>query len=66
MNVYDILTPYNYSQTHSVVAESMGEAERLYKEQYGPIRIIEIRLHAEYVIVQGVEDERPICTIAHQ
>ena len=61
MNVYDILTLYNYSKTHSVVAKSMGEAERLYKEKYAPYapNIIEIRLHAEYVIVQqeGVENE---------
>ena len=55
MKVYDILTPGNYSQTHSVVAKNMGEAERLYKAKYGPIRIIEIKLHAEYVIVQEGE-----------
>ena len=60
MKVYDILTPFNYSQTHCVVAKSMGDAERLYKEKYGPIRIAEIKLHAEHVIVQregGTGDE---------
>ena len=55
MKVYDILTPFNYSQTHCVVAKSMGDAERLYKEKYGPFRISKIKLHAEHVIVQREE-----------
>ena len=52
MNVYDILTPFNYSQTSCVVAESMAEAERLFKKEYPYIKILEIKLHSEYVIVQ--------------
>jgi hypothetical protein len=56
MKVYDIVTPYNYSQTHSVVAESMGEAERLYKQKYNTVRIVEIKLHAEYVVLAAREE----------
>lgn len=52
MKVYDIITAYTGSQTHSVVAKSMGEAERIFLAKYGPTTIQEIRLHATYVQVQ--------------
>ena len=52
LKVYDIMTPFNYSQTHSVVAESMGDAERIFLEEHPNITIKEIQLHSEYVQVQ--------------
>jgi len=51
MKVYKIQTPFNYSQTHCVVAENMAEAERLHKEAYPDLDIIEITLISDYVIV---------------
>lgn len=54
MKVYDIETVFNRSQTHCVVAESMAEAERIFKLKYdGSIEAI--KLHSEYVQVQGEE-----------
>lgn len=51
MKVYKIQTPFNYVQTHCVVAENMGEAERLFLEQYPGTEIIEIVVVSDYVIV---------------
>ena len=58
MNVYDIETGYSYSQVHCIVANNMGDAERIFKNKYWPTEIKSIRLHSEYVQVQGV-DEQP-------
>lgn len=52
MKVYDIVTPYTYSQKHCVVADSMGDAEKIFNKKYWPTKIIEIRLHSEYVEIQ--------------
>ena len=52
MKVFDIITAYTYSQTHCVVAKTMGDAERIYKDKYQGTVIKEIRLHSEYVHVQ--------------
>lgn len=52
LKVYDVETVYNRSQTHSVIARDMGEAERVYLEKYGPCTIFRILLHSQYVIVQ--------------
>lgn len=57
MKVYDIKDGYNYSQTHSVVAENMAEAERIYLEKYKNVTIKEIKLHAEYVQVQALNGQ---------
>ena len=58
MKVYDVVTPYNAGQTHSVVAKSMADAERITKEKYGPIEIKKITVHADYVLVQGIDDNK--------
>lgn len=58
MNVYDIETVNTYSQTHSVVAESMAEAERIFKAKYWPTTIQSITLHSKYVQIQN-HDEQP-------
>lgn len=55
--VYDIQTGYNYSQTHCVVAKSMGDAERIFLAKYGPTHIKEIELHAEYVQIQDFDEQ---------
>ena len=52
MKVYKILTPYNFSQTSCVVAESFAKAEELFLEKYKQTTILEIELIADYVIVQ--------------
>lgn len=55
MKVYDILTPFNYSQKSCVVADNMAKAEELFLKEYPGTKILEITLHAEYVLVQGKE-----------
>ena len=55
LKVYNILTPYNYSQTSCVVAESMAEAEKLFLEKYPNTTILKIEKHADYVIVKEVK-----------
>ena len=52
MKVFDIITHSTYSQTHSVVAESMAIAEKLFLEKYPFTEILEIKLHSNYVQVQ--------------
>jgi len=52
MNVYKILTVFNYSQTHCVVAESMAEAEKMFLAEYPHTTINGIELISEYVIVK--------------
>ena len=56
MKVFDILTPFNYSQKNCVVAEDMATAEELFLKAYPGIKILEIKLHAEYVIIQKEEN----------
>lgn len=58
MKVFDIVDGYSYSQTHSVVAENMAEAERIFLSKYWPTTIKAIHLHSEYVQIQGI-DEQP-------
>ena len=52
MKVFDIQTGFNYSQTHSVVAESMAKAEETFHKEYPHTEILEIRLHSSYVQIQ--------------
>ena len=58
MKVFDIENGHCYSQTHSVVAENMAEAERIFLAKYWPTTIKSISLHSEYVQIQGI-DEQP-------
>jgi len=51
MKVYTVLTPFNYSQTSCVVAESMAEAEKLFLERYPHTTIIKIEKFSDYVIL---------------
>lgn len=57
MKVYDIETIGTYSQTHSVVADSMGEAERIFLGKYWPCDIKGIKLHSEYVQIQKWDEQ---------
>jgi hypothetical protein len=52
MNVYDILTPYNYSQKSCVVANNMAEAEKIFLQKYPDTTILKIELHSNYVLIQ--------------
>jgi len=52
MKAYKIVTPFNYSQTHIVVAENIGKAEEVFLEEYSPITIETIELVSEYVQIQ--------------
>ena len=56
MKVYNIQTPFNHSQTSCVVAESMGQAEKLFLEKYPNTTILKIEKHADYVIVQDEKE----------
>jgi hypothetical protein len=58
MNVYDIETGYSYSQIHCVVAENMGEAERIFKAKYWPTEIKSISLHSVYVQIQKYDEQK--------
>jgi hypothetical protein len=59
MKVYNIKTTYcSYGQIHCVVAESMAEAERIFKAKYWPTEIEAIALHSNYVQIQQY-DEQP-------
>ena len=53
LKVYDIETGYGDWQTHSVVAESMADAEAAYLKRYKYSTIRKIALHSEYVILAG-------------
>jgi len=58
MYVYDIKTKSTGNQIHSVVAESMAEAERVFNGKYWPTTIISIDLHSEYVQIQKYDEQR--------
>jgi len=51
IKVYDIETTTCSSQTHSVVAENIGEAERLFLSEYPTATIKHVFLHSEYVVL---------------
>ena len=57
LKVFDICTNYTYSQTHSVVAESMAMAEKIFLDKYPGTTINEIKLHSTYVEVQETPTE---------
>lgn len=54
MKVYDVTKRHNYSQIHSVVADSMAKAEEIYLKKHPSTEIIEIRLHSSHVQIQDV------------
>lgn len=58
MKVFDIETALNCGQVHSVVADSVAEAERVFVGKYWPTEIKKITLHSEYVQIQKY-DEKP-------
>jgi hypothetical protein len=62
MKVFDIETTFNRGQTHSVVADDIGKAERLFLAKYPQTTISRIILHSEYVQVQrkGKRDDKRI------
>ena len=53
IKVYDIETTTSSAQTHSVVAENIGQAERLFLAEYPTATIKRVILHSEYVITAG-------------
>ena len=57
MKVFDIATDGAWSQVHSVVADSIGEAERIFLGKYWPCAIKEIKLHSEYVQIQKYDEQ---------
>lgn len=58
MKVFDIITPYGgCAQVHSVVADNMAEAERIFLAKYQPTTIVEIKLHSEYVQIQKYDEQ---------
>lgn len=58
MKVYDVYTNCNYGQIHSVVADSMAEAERVFKGKYSHTTIKQIILHSEYVQIQKYDEQK--------
>jgi hypothetical protein len=57
MNVYTIEANGCYEQTHCVVAESMGEAERVFNGKYWPTEIKSIKLYSSYVQIQKYDEQ---------
>lgn len=51
MNAYEIITPYNRTQTHIVIAESMGDAEETFKAEYQGTEIEKIVKVSDYVLI---------------
>ena len=51
MKAYKIQTPYNYSQTNIVIAGTMGEAEKMFLEEYPNTTILNIEKISDYVLV---------------
>lgn len=51
MNIYDIETIFNCSQKHSVVANTMADAEKTFLEKYPGTQIDQIILHSKYVLI---------------
>lgn len=58
MKVYDVECGYIYGQTHCVVANSMSEAERIYKGKYPFNTITRIVLHSEYVQIEKYDEQK--------
>jgi len=57
MKVYDIYDGFSSAfQIHSVVADNMAQAERIYIAKYKSRIIRKIELHSEYVLVQGLDE----------
>lgn len=52
MNAYKITTEFNYSQLHLVIANSLGEAEKIWGEEYPDAKIKSIELMTEYVLTK--------------
>jgi hypothetical protein len=58
MNVYDIIDDHTSAQVHSVVAESIAEAERVFLGKYPRTTIKGIKLHSAYVQIQKHDEQR--------
>jgi len=57
MKVYDVYDGFcGATQIHSVVADNMAQAERIYIAKYKSRIIRKIELHSEYVLVQGLDE----------
>lgn len=57
VKVFDIHTVGTAHQIHSVVADSMAEAERIFLGKYWPIDITRIELHSQYVQIQKWDEQ---------
>ena len=55
MKVFDVQDGYCYSQIHSVVADTMAEAEEIWYKKYPSNKIKTISVHSEYVLVKEVQ-----------
>lgn len=57
MKIYKIKTGFGDRQNHCVVADNIGQAERIFKAKYSPITIISIELISEYVQIQNFDEQ---------
>jgi len=58
MKVYDVYDGFcGATQIHSVVANNMAQAERLFVAKYKH-SVQKIELHSEYVLVQGIDEHQ--------
>ena len=51
MNAYKIITVFNYSQLLIIIADSLGEAEKMFQKEYPDTKIKSIEIMTEYVLI---------------
>lgn len=51
MNAYKIMTEFDHVQLHLVIANSLGEAEKIWMEEYPDTQIKSIEFMTEYVLI---------------
>jgi hypothetical protein len=56
LNVYNIEAEYNMVQPYCVVADSMAEAERIFKAKYSA-KILAIKLYSDHVQIQDLDEQ---------
>jgi hypothetical protein len=58
MRIYDIETSSTGEHVHSVVADCIAEAERIFLGKYCTTNIVSIHLHSEYVQIQKYDEQK--------
>jgi len=57
MKAFRVLTGFGDYQNHLVIADSMAEAERIFRGKYWPTTIKAIELYSDYVQIQKYDEQ---------